>query len=305
MNVKLGINTGFALNRFPMPEEWIPLVADKFGLEIVQFTADLLNPGLPDDIIKDNILRLKKLSKDYKIQFKHSFTSAFTRVNHLAHPDPLLRKYWKNWFKKFVDISSELGAESMGSHAGIFSVQNNNNQSIKEQRFMQVVDAWHDIAKYAKEKGIKYLTWEPMSIPREMGETIEETKRIQKAFNENTVLPIKLCLDVDHGDVSSENPDDTDPYKWLEVFGKQTALLHIKQTFENKGGHWPFTREYNEQGKITPKKLLDALNQSNVKDITLLLELSFREREPFESRVIDDIKESIEYWRPFVNSPGA
>ena len=111
---------------------------------------------------------------------------------------------------------------------------------------------------------------------------------------------MKLCLDVDHGDVSSSDPRDTDPYAWISAFAKEAPMIHIKQTFYDKAGHWPFTPENNEKGKVTPQKILTALESAGVKDITLYLELSFRERQPFDSRVIEDIKASIEYWRPFV-----
>jgi hypothetical protein len=109
-----------------------------------------------------------------------------------------------------------------------------------------------------------------------------------------------MCLDVDHGDVSSKDPRDTDPYAWISEFGKDSPLIHLKQSSVNKGGHWPFTPERNAEGRIQPEKVLRAINGSGAKQTLLLLELSFREREPFESRVVSDLKASVEYWRPHV-----
>lgn len=300
MIVHLGINTGFALNRFTAPEEWIPLVSQTFGLKQVQFTADLLNPSLPDDLINNQIERINSLKEKYNVSIPHTFTSAFTRVNHLSHPDPKLREYWIKWFCRFVDISVALGAESMGSHFGILTIPDLHDPAKRVQRFKQNIEGWHRIAEYAKEKGLQYLTWEPMSIPREYGETIAETRRIHQAVNQNSPLPFKLCLDVDHGDVSSPNPDDTDPYVWIREFAFDAPIIHLKQTSSNKHGHWPFVAEFNKNGRITPPKLITALEKAGVKQVTLLLELSFRERQPFESRVVSDIVASVEYWRPYV-----
>lgn len=300
MIARLGINTGFALNRFTTPQEWIPLVADIFGLKIVQFTADLLNPSLPDEIVNEQIGYIKDLSTKYSISIEHTFTSAFTRVNHLAHPDPRLREYWIEWFCRFVDISVSLGARSMGSHFGIFTVRDCKDPEIRRERFRQNVKGWQKIAKYAAGKGLEYLTWEPMSIPREMGETIEETKRIHKEVNDGIAIPMKICLDLDHGDVSSINADDTDPYAWIREFAKESPLIHLKQTLQDKSGHWPFTPDKNKNGKITPERVISSLEKSGAEEVTLLLELSFRERQPFESTVVDDIIASVEYWRPFV-----
>jgi sugar phosphate isomerase/epimerase len=300
MIIRFGINTGFALNRFTAPEEWIPLVSETLGLKIVQFTADLLNPSLSDGIIKEQIGYIQELSKRYGLEIRHTFTSAFTRVNHLAHPDPALRKYWVNWFCRFVDISVDLGAQSMGSHFGIMTVGDYKDPVKRQERFAQNIEGWKDIANYASKKGLQYLLWEPMSIPREMGETIKETRRIQHAVNTGIAIPMKLCLDVDHGDVYSAEPADTDPYEWIREFAREAPIIHLKQTLQDKGGHWPFTPDKNKEGKITPEKLIAALEKTGVEEVTLLLELSFREREPYESRVVEDIKASIEYWRPYV-----
>ncbi|MCD4830512.1 MAG: sugar phosphate isomerase/epimerase [Anaerohalosphaeraceae bacterium] len=301
MQIKLGINTGFAINRFTSPQEWIPLVGEVFGIRTVQFTADLLNPSLPDAIIDSQIQTINELAERYGVEIDYTFTSAFTRVNHLAHPDPDLRQYWQEWFCRFADISARLGAEAMGSHLAILTVRDYNDPRLRTERLAEVIDGWKKIAEYASGKGLKYLTWEPMSVPREMGHTIKEARKLQLLLNEDIAIPMKLCLDVDHGDVESSNPADTDPYAWIKAFAPDIAVIHLKQTCEDKGGHWPFTNEYNKKGKVTPKKLVNAIEESGVSDVTLLLELSFKEREPFESRVVDDIKASVEYWQPFLS----
>ena len=301
MQIKLGINTGFALNRYTAPEQWIPLVAETFGLRLVQFTADLLNPSLPDDIIAAQLPKIQGLLADYGVRVAHTFTSAFTRVNHLSHPDPAIRAYWVDWFGRFARISAALGAESMGSHFGILTVPDLADPAVRAERFQQDIDGWHQIAAMAAKEGLHYLTWEPMSLPREYGETLAETRRIHTAVNQDSPLPFKLCLDVDHGDVASANPDDTDPYAWIREFAREAPIIHLKQTSANKHGHWPFAPEYNKNGRITPEKLLTALAAAGVEQVTLLLELSFRERQPYEDRLIDDIIASVEYWRPFVS----
>ena len=44
-----------------------------------------------------------------------------------------------------------------------------------------------------------------MSISREQGETINECKKLQRDVNLNSPLPFKICLDVDHGELTSKN----------------------------------------------------------------------------------------------------
>jgi len=112
--------------------------------------------------------------------------------------------------------------------------------------------------------------------------------------------PMRLVLDVDHGDLASPNPDDTNPYAWLRAFGKVSPVVHLKQSKRDKGGHWPFTPEHNAEGSITGEQVLAALEDSGAEEAMLILELSHREREPAESRVLPDLKASVEYWRQFV-----
>ncbi|MBF0532367.1 MAG: TIM barrel protein [Candidatus Omnitrophica bacterium] len=300
MNVRLGINTGFAVNRYPAPRQWVPLIGKTLGLKIVQLTADLLNPSWPEDIIEGQVREIQSLSEQYGVKVRQTFTGAFTRLNHLAYPDAALREYWVKWFCRFADISAALGAESMGSHFGILTTEDYDDPRKRQERFEQNVDGWRRISEHAQGCGLQYLTWEPMSIGREMGETIPETQRIHARVNAVTAIPMKLCLDVDHGDVASPDPDDTDPLAWIRNFGAEAPIIHIKQTSRNKGGHWPFTPEHNQNGRITPGVLIQALEESGAQDVTLLLELSFRERQPFDSRVVDDIRASIDFWRPYV-----
>ncbi len=41
MRVRLGINTCFAVKRWPRAEDWAPIVRDRLGLELVQHSLDL------------------------------------------------------------------------------------------------------------------------------------------------------------------------------------------------------------------------------------------------------------------------
>jgi hypothetical protein len=88
-----------------------------------------------------------------------------------------------------------------------------------------------------------------------------------------------------------------DPYKWLDNFVDESPVIHLKQSLNDKGGHWPFTKEYNEKGKIIPQKVIDILKSHNIEDVDLILELSFRERQPIDSMVVEILTESVSYWK--------
>jgi sugar phosphate isomerase/epimerase len=162
------------------------------------------------------------------------------------------------------------------------------------------IELWQRLSGFASDFGIEFLMFEPMSIPREMACTIDETWELYERVNNGAKIPIKLCLDVDHGFALSSDPRDIDPYVWLEELGKHSPVVHIKQSSADKSGHWPFAKDYNQRGIITPEKVLKALEKSGIDDVVLLLEVSHRERYPAEGRVLSDLKESVEYWRTHI-----
>ena len=299
MSYRLGLNTGFAVNRYSEPEEWTRVI-NKSGVKYAQFTADLLNVSLPNEIIKEQTLKINKSCDINEIEISSTFTGAFTRVNHLAHPDSKIRDYWIEWFKRFVDLSHNLKSKMIGSHFGIFTTKDNSDKNLRKIRLKENIDAWHKIGEYAIKKKMDCILWEPMSISREQGETLEKCQELQYLVNKNSPIPFKICLDVDHGDLSSKNPEDTNPYSWLTKFGTDSPVIHLKQSLNSKSGHFPFTEEFNNQGKIIPKKVIETLKSIGVLDCDLILELSFREREPADSSVEKVLKESVDYWLPFV-----
>ena len=142
-----------------------------------------------------------------------------------------------------------------------------------------------------------------MSVGREFGHTIEACRALDARLDKaGLALPLKMMVDIDHGDVTSPNPADIDPYAWAEAFPPRSPIIHVKQSTMNKGGHWPFTAQYNENGRIQPEKLLEAVRRGGGTDNEICLELSFREREPTDHAVVEMIRESVEFWEPFIDT---
>lgn len=100
--------------------------------------------------------------------------------------------------------------------------------------------------------------------------------------------------------MASSDPRDTDPYTWLKQLAHLSPVIHIKQSTKDKSARWPFTEEYNKIGIITPAKVIETIEASGAEEVVLLLEISHRERFPTEYQVMDDLKESVEYWRKYI-----
>jgi len=294
VKIKLGTNLGFAINKYSEPEIWVKVVREDLGLSSVQFVADLLNPFLPDDYISSQISRIQNAAKRHDITVDSIFTSAFTRVNHLMHPDKEAREIWYHWFKKLFLIGSKLGCKTGGSHFGIMtfdSFENNYDYLLEES-----VKGWQRLSFYAKELGYESLIFEPMSVPREMGNTVGESAKLMDMVNANCGIPMKICLDVGH----APHPDERDPYPWVEKLGAVSPIIHIQQTVPHKSNHAPFTEEQNKDGIIKGERLMEAIEKSGCEETILMFEISHREHWDTDFRIIPDLRESVKYWRRWV-----
>jgi hypothetical protein len=297
---ELSVNTGFLVNRYTNPDEWVSLVSNHIGIKNIQFTADLINPSLPSELIDKKIKETNDEMNAHDVKVSSSFTGAFTRLNNLTHPDEDFRKYYENWFKIFADITVGLGSKYMGSHFAILTQNDLDNDDRKTYLREQAIKSWHKIGAYALDIGIEEIYWEPMSISREFGETIDEAIMLNDELNNNSPIPFSMCLDVDHGDLESTNPQDIDPYIWIEKCNSGFNMLHLKQSSSNKGGHWPFTEENNKDGKVVPEKVIESIKKSHPRDVQMVLELSFKERQPSDRLAAEHVKESVAYWKKYI-----
>lgn len=297
-DLSLGINTGFAVNRYPLASEWLKII-ELSKLKKVQITADILDPRNPKNFIDSEIEYINAKRNSGGPIIGSAFTGAFTRLNLFGHPNKDVREYWFNWYKKFIDIAAKLGAKSIGGHLSIISLNDDSVNTTYNERLENIIQTWIKLSNYAKNAGIPTMIWEPMSIAREFGETIISAEIIQKIFDDKTNGAIKMCLDVDHGDITSNNKNDTDPYEWIKKFAYAIECIHLKQSSSNKGGHWPFIDEYNKDGKIKRKEMINAIKTHFNSNVDLYLEISFRERNPVDKMVQEYLSKSAEYWISF------
>ena len=296
MAFRLGIDLGFSRNRYQEPEVWTRIVRKELGLGYISLIADILNPDWPEDYLQKLLGRIKENIGCYDIKVEACFTSALTRVPHLMHFDDEMRDYYLEWFKKFFLMAAQLGCRMGGSHFGIMTFANYNDNNRRKMILEKAVKGWQELSFFARELGFEYLLFEPMSVPREMGNTVQECNQLMAMVNANSGIPMKFCLDVGH----APHPKERDPYPWIEQLGKDSPMLHLQQTVINKSNHSPFIQKHNENGIIKPEKVIDALKKSGATDALLAFEISHREHYDTEFSIVQDLKESVAYWRPYV-----
>ncbi len=303
MGFTLSVNTNPFVNRFAEPEDLIGTLAGDIGIGHIQLVHEFINPSWKATTVKRLTDRMAKACAAKGAKITSIMTGPYGRLNHFAHPDAEVRQYYVGWFKGMADIAGDLGTPAIGTQFGIFTFKDYDDVERRSELMQIALDCWRDVAEHARARGLGWLFWEPMSVGRELGHTLKDTQALQDWIGAADLpIPLKPMVDIDHGDVTSPNPADVDPYAWAKDFATQSPIIHIKQSTMNKGGHWPFTAQYNENGRITPEKLIAAVKAGGGTDNELCLELAFREREPTDRSVVAAIKESVAYWAPYTKT---
>jgi hypothetical protein len=291
------------VNRYAQADDLIETVASDIKIRDLQLTHEFINPSWPASTISRLTREMSNALQRTGVRVTSGMTGPYGRLNHFGHPDKDVRRYYVDWFKTFASITADLGGSSVGTQFAIFTYKDFDDPVLREDLIEIAIDCWAEVAEHGASAGLKFVFWEPMSVGREFGETIAESLRLQDRLTaRDMAIPMWMMADIDHGDVTSKNPDDFDPYAWARAVPKVSPIIHIKQSLMDKGGHRPFTSAFNAKGRIQPEPLLQALEKGGAKDNQICLELSFKEREPNDRQVIAQIAESVAFWAPHIDT---
>lgn len=306
MGLTLSLNTNPLVNRFAEPDDLVVTIARDIKLRDIQLTHEFINPSWSAPVINRLTRQMEAALQRTGARVTSGMTGPYGRLNHFGHPDAEVRRYYVNWFKIFADIIGDLGGRSLGTQFAIFTFRDFDDPTRRDELIQIAIECWAEVADHAKRAGLSFLFWEPMSVGREFGDTIAGSLALQDQLTKaNMAIPMWMMADIDHGDVTSTNPDDFDPYAWARAVPQVSPIIHIKQSLMDKGGHRPFTAEFNARGLIHPEPLLAAFEEGGAKDNEICLELSFKEREPNDREVVPQIAESVAFWAPHIDTGSA
>ncbi len=296
MTARLGINTCFAVKRWPRPEDWAPIVRDRLGLRLVQHSFDLVTPEA------DDAASLRTVVADHGLELHSTFTGlAAYSANLLLHPEPAARASAEAWFGWAIRWTADAGARAMGGHVGAFSVGDWQDPSARAERWAELQAALARLAGVAREAGLDHLVVENLAAAREPS-TMAMIRDLVTDGDEAHV-PIRLCLDVGHMCVPGTSGADRDPYAWLREMAPLTSMVQLQQSDAEGDHHWPFTDARNREGRIEADRVLDALEAGGVADPLLFLEVIPAFEQP-DDEVLDDLESSVAYWREALDRRG-
>ncbi len=296
MQLRLGINTCFAVKRWPRVVDWGPVVRDRLGLGLVQHSLDLVDLAVDDP--RDLRLDLANVG----LELHSSFTGlAAYSSNLLLHPAAGARSAAEAWYRTAIAWTAAAGGRAMGGHVGAFSVADWTDPSARAERWSDLRLRLDRLAADARTAGLDHLLVENLAAAREPStmSTIRDLATEGDAHH----VPIRLCLDVGHMCVPGTSGADRDPYAWLASAGSLATVVQLQQSDAGGDHHWPFTPDRNSEGRIDADRVIDALGVGGVESSALVLEVIPPFEQP-DDDVLADLVASVDYWREALERRG-
>jgi sugar phosphate isomerase/epimerase len=296
MRLTLGINTCFAVKRWPRVDDWASVVRERLGIRLIQHSFDLADP------LVDDGAGLRANLRDHDLELHSTFTGlAAYSSNLLLDPDPDRRRAAAAWYSRSIAFTADAGGIATGGHVGAFSVPDWTDLVRRSQRWATLTELLGAAAEEARRVGLQYLVVENLAAAREPS----TMAMLRDLLTEGDAAraPVRLCLDVGHMCVPGTSGEDRDPYAWLRTMGRQSPIIQLQQSDAEGDHHWPFTPRCNALGRIDADRVIDALGEGDVEETVLILEVI----PPFEQEdgsVVDDLAESVDYWRDAIARRG-
>ncbi len=302
MRVRLGINTCFAVKRWPRPVDWATVVRDDLGLDLVELSLDLLEGIEAPDVRRRAVNETRAALAANGLTAVGTFTglAAYSR-NLLLHPDPAARREAVRWYETVIDVSAELGLEGTGGHVGAISAPEWRDPQARAERWAELKLDLETLTEYARRSGLDHFLIENLVPVREPSSMSQVADLLTPGDADH--VPIRLCVDLGHECVPGAEGRELDPYAWLARFGAELAEVQLQQSDAADDHHWAFTPEHNRQGRIDAGQVLDTLAQSGATDVALILEVIPSWQQP-DDELRADLAASAEYWRRAIADRG-
>ncbi len=294
--MRLGTNLSFSVKRWVEPDSWARVVRHDLGLDLAQFSFDIVDPWWPAELRSSVAKRIRKAVEAEALELHSAFVGlAHYTYNQLLHPLEEGRKASMQWYMNAIDFASELEVEAMGGPAGALSADESLVPEKSRERYSMLLDSLSALSEHAQKRGLKALLIEPTPLEREFPWTIEMARQMQDDLKGRTAVPIQWCFDWGHAiyqPLYGENAGDT--LSWLRGLAADIGQIQLQQSDGILDRHWGFT---HEDGIVDPVAVAREIREAGLDDIPVFLEAFY----PFEwtnEQVMADMKQSFDLLKP-------
>ena len=173
-----------------------------------------------------------------------------------------------------------LGAQRVGSNPGAIV---RDCMEVKEQGIRCYLDHMKQLMRYARERGVQWLTMEPMSslaepptLPEELRGMVADLMNYHLAYPKETV-PVGYCFDVSHGFVDREGVVRYSNIDLLHVAMPNLVEIHLKNTDSRFHSTFGFSEQERCKGIVDVPEIVSLLKTNSekvpVRELTGYLEI--------------------------------
>ncbi|MEI6491940.1 MAG: ribulose-phosphate 3-epimerase [Verrucomicrobiota bacterium] len=297
MILSLGIKSDPIEYRYSFP--WLfRLMADE-GVTRLQFGSFFEAYQLPDSYFH----RLKKQADDFGITIDSLFT-AHRELGGFFQEDQEWEVVARRNFERFIEIGAILGAKSVGSNPGAVP---RDLMGTKARGTNCYLAHMKELMHFAKQRGIEWLTVEPMSCLAEPPTLPEEVRKMGEtltsyhAENPETTARVGYCADIAHGYLDQQAGHGFKPVELFEAALPWLYEVHLKNTDERYHSTFGFEPENLTKGIIDVASFRDILlhraAEIPVKEMTGYLEIGGPKlgRDYTDCQLEDQLRQSLRH----------
>ncbi len=292
--MKFGINLSFTVKRWVEAPVWARIVRETLGLDLVQFTYDLLDPWWPDAVRRSMAAEVRKAASDWGIQIESAFSGlANYCFDGLLHPDINGRHASLEWWKRAFDVAVEVGAKASGGPLGGMSVADASDPQRRERRYHDLLDAVEGLTQVAKAAGLERLQVECTPLAREIPYTVEQSRKFLKDLEGRCAVSVKLLIDVGHALYQPLYGPKANMPEWLNGLGRSIGAFHLQNTDFQSDSHWGWP---DKRGLFDVAAFARDVRAADLEDVPAFLEIIY----PFEladETVLASITSSVMHCR--------
>jgi D-erythrulose 1-phosphate 3-epimerase len=290
--MNFGINLSFAVKRWIEPEVWAELVSRRFGLRLVQFTYDLLDPWWPVASRNAMAARVCRATSDFGLEIESAFSGlANYCFDGLLHPEAEGRSASLEWWKRAFDVAGAVGAKASGGPLGGMSATDAADPQRRAQRYRDLLDAVEELTVAAKEAGLERLQVECTPLAREIPYTVEQSRKFLSDLEGRCAVPVKLLVDVGHALYQPLYGPNARMPEWLHGLGRSIGAFHLQNTDFQSDSHWGWP---DRRGLFDVANFAREVKSAGLDDLPAFLEIIY----PFEladEAVLSNITSSVQH----------
>ena len=222
---------------------------------------------------------IRELAFSKNIHIRSMFT-AHRELGGFFYDNIYMEKAARSMYERFIDVASLLGADYCGSNPGAVY---RDQMDKKVNGIACYMKHMKELSFYAREKGLKGLTIEPMSCAAEPPTSAEEIRHMMTELNDfhrqnfAATVPFHMCSDISHGWAGLDREIISTIYELFKAAIPWMCEFHYKNTDRYFESTFGFSKEEQKYGIVDLNRISrivrESRNQFPVWPVTGYLEI--------------------------------